>query len=1038
MTALAILMLAATLQAPPADPADLGEAGRELFRIEREAAASRTEPATDSRERANPGGPADGFDTATADALRNDAWLHDVCFVDAQRGWAVGDRGTIWHSEDGGRNWQLQDSGVACTLWSVCFVDADRGWAAGGFSHPYLHTSSGVVLATRDGGRHWYHDRGGLLPGLKRIGFFDAKHGWAAGDSSALFPGGVFNSRDGGRSWTPLGGGSAVGWTSGDFFDPQTGILAGRNAATAAVRQGQFEAGRAGGLDLETLRQLRLPAPPYAWLVGDGGAALWTSDLGGHWQEPPRGFPRELAAMMDLAALAVRGPQCWMAGSPGSRVLHTPDGGRTWSVFPTPTRLPLSALTFVDDRHGWAVGALGTILASEDGGRTWRSERCGGTRAAVLGLFGQEDDVPLELLARLSGDEGYLAVVEVLGRRDLDAAAAVEAQPDDRLHEAVVAVGGCGGRMAWQFPLRQKGLQLPAAAVVDGWDRFHGGRGWSDLESRLVRQIRLWRPEVIVTNDDGGSARGDDAAGRLIARAVAEAIAKAADPRALAAQTALAGLEPWQVKRAYAALPPGSRGTIELLTAQWAPRLGRSLADVAERPRGLIDDRYRAADAALGFRSLTAAALAEGGGDFLAGDSLPAGGGARRQPLRASAAAGEFLQRLAQRRRHTEAILDQAARDPQAALRLLAQSDELTRGLDPAGAASILYRLADRYAAAGRGDLAAEAFELLADHYPDDPLCRPALVWLLQYYASGEEAQRARAAGAAAPAWGSAGSRLDRAVAVAARIARSHPDLFADPAVRFPAAAAYRQQGQPQQAQRLYAMLGRGGGSDAWSACARGELWLLQPKGAAPKPTLLCVAAPAKPRLDGRLDDAVWRRAKPVALRSSLHDDAQWPATVMLAHDDEFLYIAVQCRQAPGARYEDAGGRRLRDADLSAHDRVDVLIDLDRDFATYYRLTIDHRGWTADSCWGDSTWDPTWYVAARTEGGRWTAEAAVPLGQLTARRVTAQTVWAVGLQRTVPGVGFQSWTTPARTTVAPEGFGYLTFEGRSGRPAAGD
>ena len=236
----------------------------------------------------------------------------------------------------------------------------------------------------------------------------------------------------------------------------------------------------------------------------------------------------------------------------------------------------------------------------------------------------------------------------------------------------------------------------------------------------------------------------------------------------------------------------------------------------------------------------------------------------------------------------------------------------------------------------------------------------------------------------------------------------------------------------------MYAALGRGGGTDAWSACAHGELWLVQSKGAPPKPTLVCVTAPAKPRLDGLLDDAVWRRAKPAALRSSLHDDSQWPATVMLAHDDEFLYIAVRCRQAPGARYEDAGGRRVRDADLSAHDRVDVLIDLDRDFATYYRLTIDHRGWTHDSCWGDSTWDPTWYVAVRSEGGHWTAEAAIPLGQLTRRHPTAETVWAVGLERTVPGVGFQSWSTPATTAISPEGFGYLMFEGRSGRPATGD
>ena len=549
------------------------------------------------------------FDPAQTEAMPTDAWLHEVCFIDVKHGWAVGDRGTICHTDDGGRTWQRQESGVACPLWSVCFLDARTGWAAGGFSHPYLHGSSGVVLATRDGGRRWYRNPGLLLPGLKQIRFFDARNGWTAGNSSPLFPSGVFATHDGGRNWTPLCGGNADGWTAGDFFNAHTGILAGRNAATAAVRQGDLEPSRAASLDLQTLRQLRLVVPPYAWLVGDGGAVLFTSDLGGHWRGPPPPFPRDTAAMFDLAALAVRGSKCWIAGTPGSRVLHSPDGGRTWSVFPTPTRLPLSSMTFVDDEHGWAVGAMGVILATEDGGRTWRRQQGGGTRAAMLGLFCHEDGIPLELVARLAGSEGYLSVIDVLGRRDLEVAARDEAHREDRIHEAMLSVGGCGAETAWQFPLRQAGLRLSTAAVIDCWDRFHGGRGLQELESHLVRQIRIWRPEIVVTNLAGPP--GDDAAEQLIAQVVAGAIRKAGDPRAFPAQAALAGLEPWQVKRAYGSMPPGTRGTIQLMTAQLAPRLGRSLADMAAPARGLLEDRFHAPVAALGFRPLLEATSPE-------------------------------------------------------------------------------------------------------------------------------------------------------------------------------------------------------------------------------------------------------------------------------------------------------------------------------------------------------------------------------------------------------------------------------------------
>src|SRR4051812_42535549 len=45
-----------------------------------------------------------------------DAELTSVTFVNADRGWAAGDRGVIWHTSDGGRTWKLQNSGVTCRL----------------------------------------------------------------------------------------------------------------------------------------------------------------------------------------------------------------------------------------------------------------------------------------------------------------------------------------------------------------------------------------------------------------------------------------------------------------------------------------------------------------------------------------------------------------------------------------------------------------------------------------------------------------------------------------------------------------------------------------------------------------------------------------------------------------------------------------------------------------------------------------------------------------------------------------------------------
>ena len=70
-------------------------------------------------------------------------------------GWAVGDRGVIWHTDDGGATWRQQPSPVSCHLNAVFFIDGRRGWAVGGESRPRKAGSRGVVLRTDDGGATW-------------------------------------------------------------------------------------------------------------------------------------------------------------------------------------------------------------------------------------------------------------------------------------------------------------------------------------------------------------------------------------------------------------------------------------------------------------------------------------------------------------------------------------------------------------------------------------------------------------------------------------------------------------------------------------------------------------------------------------------------------------------------------------------------------------------------------------------------------------------------------------------------------------------
>ena len=179
----------------------------------------------------------------------------------------------------------------------------------------------------------------------------------------------------------------------------------------------------------------------------------------------------------------------------------------------------------------------------------------------------------------------------------------------------------------------------------------------------------------------------------------------------------------------------------------------------------------------------------------------------------------------------------------------------------------------------------------------------------------------------------------------------------------------------------------------SWAECARAEFWLKRRNTAPPKPVAHCVAVTTRPRLDGKLDEAVWRNAQPLVLRSGLHDDSDWPAVAFLAHDNDYLYLAVRCRKAPGFDYQKNDGPRRRDTDLNARDRIEILVDIDRDYGTYYRLTVDHRGWPNETFLRDRNWNPDWYIHASDDADTWTIEAAIEMKYIAPSRQRTKKVW---------------------------------------------
>ncbi len=97
-------------------------------------------------------------------------------------------------------------------------------------------------------------------------------------------------------------------------------------------------------------------------LVGLGGA---TAGLSGDTF-----VHHELGAAVDLWSLAYRGGKAWAVGA-GGAIFHSIDAGEHWAAQTSGTDAQLQRVAFADDNNGIAIGELGAILSTHDGGASW-------------------------------------------------------------------------------------------------------------------------------------------------------------------------------------------------------------------------------------------------------------------------------------------------------------------------------------------------------------------------------------------------------------------------------------------------------------------------------------------------------------------------------------------------------------------------------------------------------------------------------------------------------------------------------------------
>jgi photosystem II stability/assembly factor-like uncharacterized protein len=252
----------------------------------------------------------------------------------------------LLRSSNGGRTWTTTQ--VAGDFREIAFSTRLTGWAiVGGVSD--TTQGPGVLEETTDGGLRWHAST--LKARVDSTCFASPNVGWAASGS------GVYRTLDRGRRWTRVEGG------------PNDAINPGWQATV-----------RCRG--------------SAAWLLWTGGGAAGsegyrvarTLDLGAHWKTVLSQLDDALASLPRIDAYA--GPftavssnaatflgWCPACGAGAWSSTRTSDG-RTFGRAPLDglTGASLNAIAFPDAEHGWIAGAAdgGFLLATHDGGRTWR------------------------------------------------------------------------------------------------------------------------------------------------------------------------------------------------------------------------------------------------------------------------------------------------------------------------------------------------------------------------------------------------------------------------------------------------------------------------------------------------------------------------------------------------------------------------------------------------------------------------------------------------------------------------------------------
>lgn len=230
--------------------------------------------------------------------------------------WMAGSGGKIVRSDDGGKSWSVQQSGVTENLQDIAAWDAERAVAVG---------NDAVVVVTDDGGATWKRvavPRSDIANKLIRVRCFEGGRAWAVGVMGA-----ILSSEDWGASWQRRAEEVDVAWNDIAFADDQN-----------------------------------------FWVVGEFGSMMHSPDGGETWREI------EPVSERSLMAVSFQGSEKAVAVGLDGLVIATNDAGRSWSLIDAGT--PMHLFGVVWDGARWvAVGGMGVAVTGDPDQGSWQARR---------------------------------------------------------------------------------------------------------------------------------------------------------------------------------------------------------------------------------------------------------------------------------------------------------------------------------------------------------------------------------------------------------------------------------------------------------------------------------------------------------------------------------------------------------------------------------------------------------------------------------------------------------------------------------------